>query len=133
MSNFKCIGVNQQPIEQRDCFFQHLSIKSLIGQLAVGAVWFIISSLLQDVLASRSIITSVHVEWAKSCTNRFTEEVWLVLEEMKRVELFLWYEANHWGKGGNGYIGRLHLDHAQRRTDGLCWMYRAMSRECRRS
>ena len=62
VSNFKCIGVNQQPIEQRDCFFQHLSIKLLIGQPAVGAVWFIISSLLQDVLASRSIITSVHVD-----------------------------------------------------------------------
>ena len=102
MSNFKCIGVNQQPTEQRDCFFQHLSIKSLIGQPAVGAVWFIISSLLQHVLASHSIITGVRVEWAKSCTNRSTEEVWLILEEMKCAELFLWYEANHWEKKRGG-------------------------------
>ena len=48
------------------------------------------------------MITGVRVEWAKSRAraNRFTEEVRLLLEEMKRIELFLQYKANDWEKKG---------------------------------
>lgn len=42
--------------------------------------------------------TGIRVEWAKSRAraNRFTEEVSLLSEEMKRVEQFFAFQANNW-------------------------------------
>ena len=94
--------MNEQPIEQRNCFFQRLSIKSLslIGQPAIGAVRFIISLLLQDVLPLRPT---------------FNSDSWIISRQVATN-----VSQSVGKKGGHSYVGRLDLDNASRRTNNLC-------------
>lgn len=57
--------------------------------------------------------TAVRIEWcrARACAMRWSEEVDLLREEMRRILAFLWWAATRWRTQGRDMPG---LDQAQR-------------------